>query len=135
MVVALEVIERLALVRLHHVGHVLVGMHVAHPHARTGRDHGVADGVDQVRFAQAHAAIQEQRVVGRARVLGHLQRRGARQLVGLTRHEVLEGKVRVQARTLVHDVGGIRVHRLRRDRRGRLGWGGRSRGLHGRRAA
>ena len=77
MVVALEIVERLALVGLDHVGHVLVGMHVAHAHAGTGRDHGIADGVDQVGLAQAHAAVQEQRVVGRAGVLGHLQRGGA----------------------------------------------------------
>lgn len=148
MVVALEVIERLALVRLDHVGHVLVGMHVAHAHPGARRHHGVADGVDQVGLAQAHAAIQEQRVVRRARVLGHLQRGGARQLVGLTRHEVLERQVGVQARALVHDVGGVRVHG--RGRRGgrdgsgrggcagmlvaarRPGRGGRRRGLHGR---
>ena len=119
MVVALEIVERLALVGLDHVGHVLVGMHVAHAHPGAGRDHGVADGVDQVGLAQAHAAVQEQRVVGRAGVLGHLQRGGAGQLVGLAGHEVFEGQIGVQARALVHDIGGVGV-----DSGGRVGSGG-----------
>ncbi|MDT4826719.1 hypothetical protein FQZ97_600360 [compost metagenome] len=88
-------------------------------------------------LAQAYAAVQEQRVVRRARVLGNLQRGGARQLVRLAGHEVFEGQIGVQARALVHDIGRIRVHRLRGDRRGRRGGGrrGNSRGTHRRCAA
>ena len=39
--------------------------------ARKARQHLVADGVHQVRLAQAHAAVQEERVVGVAGPLGH----------------------------------------------------------------
>lgn len=116
MVVALEIVERLALVGLDHVRDVLVRMHVAHPHAGPRGHHGIADGVDQVGLAQPHAAVQEQRVVGRAGILRHLQRRGARQLVGLAGHEILEGEIRVQARPLVNDVRGVGACRRRRSR-------------------
>ncbi|MNL12847.1 hypothetical protein D3C87_1337280 [compost metagenome] len=70
--------------------------------------------MDQVGLAQAHAAIEIERVVRLARVVGHLDRGGARQLVGLAGDEVVERQDRVQARALVHRVAGLgAAHRLR----------------------
>jgi hypothetical protein len=105
VVVALEVVERLALVGLHHVGHVLLGVDVADPRAGLVEQQLVADRVDQVGLAEADAAVQEQRVVRDARVVRDLDRGGARELVGLTGHEVVEREHRVQLRALVHRIG------------------------------
>jgi hypothetical protein len=115
VVVALELVEGLALVGAHDVAHVLLGVDVAHARAAVAVDQRVAHRVDQVRLAQAHPAVQEQRVVRAARVLGDLERRGARHLVGLAGDEGLEGEVRVDAGAL--DVRGVLVgggrHRAR----------------------
>ena len=54
----------------------------------------VADRLQQVGLAQAHAAVDEQRVVGDAGVLGDLDRGRARELVRLAGHEAVEGKSR-----------------------------------------
>ena len=59
-----------------------------------------ASVMDQVRLTQANAAIDEERVVGFAGALGHLNRRGARELVGLARHKSAEIEVRVEARNI-----------------------------------
>ena len=59
----------------------------------------MADRLDQVRLAQAHAAVDEQRVV-RRRVLGDLEAGGARELVRLAGHERLERERAVEARRL-----------------------------------
>ena len=50
----------------------------------------------QVRLAEADAAVDEQRVVGAARVLGDLDRGRARQLVALALDEIREREVGVQ---------------------------------------
>ncbi len=57
VVVALELVERFALVGLDHVGDVLLGVDVADAGARVLQQHEVADGVDQVGLAQAYAAV------------------------------------------------------------------------------
>ena len=53
----------------------------------------VRDGVHQVRLAQADAAVEEQRVVGAAGILRHLQRRGLGELVALALDEAVEGEI------------------------------------------
>ena len=59
-------------------GDQLVGEHLAgqieHAHVREMILNEVADGVHQVRLAQADAAVEEQRVIGHARLLGDGQR-------------------------------------------------------------
>ncbi len=96
-VVALERVEALVLVGTHHVGHELLGVDVAHLGFRVALQHLGADRLQQVRLAQARAAIDEERVVGRAGILGHLDGRGARDLVGLAVHEVGECEAGVEA--------------------------------------
>ena len=51
--------------------------------------------MQQVGLAQAGAAIEEQRVVGTTRIVGHLTGGRTGQLVGLTLDEILEGIVHV----------------------------------------
>ena len=63
------------------VGELLAG-DVDDPLAREAGDDRVADGVHQVGLAEAHAAVQEQRVVGVAGALGDRQARGVREAVG-----------------------------------------------------
>ena len=84
--------------------------------------HLVADGVHQVGLAHAHAAIQEERIVGARRPLGHRQRGGARKLVAVADDEGVEGVARVELRG-----GGPvearllgRARAARRRRRGRV---------------
>jgi hypothetical protein len=50
----------------------------------------VPDGVHEVRLAQAHAAIQEERVVALGGDLGHRARRGVGELIGGADDEALE---------------------------------------------
>jgi len=113
MVVALELVKRLALIRLDHVRHVLVGMDVTYPHTIAIGDQRIADRVNQVGLAQTHTAIQKEWVIGDTGVLGHLQGRCACQLVGFTRHEVVESQFGVQARTILY-----RIHHRRHGRVG-----------------
>ena len=92
MVIALELVERLLMVGAYHVGDVLRSVQVADLGGRVLYQHIVSYRVDQVRLAQADAAIDKQRIVGSTGVLGHLQPRGARQLVGLADNEIVERK-------------------------------------------
>src|SRR5206468_10484065 len=56
----------------------------------------VADGVEEVGLAEAGVAVDEQRVVGLGRLLGHGQGGGVGEAVRLPDHEVLERVRRVQ---------------------------------------
>ena len=100
VVVALELVEGLLLIGAHHVGDVLLGVDV--PDASVGPRVGerIADRLHQVGLAQAHAAIDEQRVIGNAGVFGHLDRRSAGELVRLAGHEAVERESPVEARAL-----------------------------------
>ncbi len=82
----------------------------------------VADGVHQVGLAHAHAAVEEERIVGLGGALGHGQRGGAGKLVAVADDEGIEGVARVELRR-----GGPvearllrRARRRRRRRRGRV---------------
>ena len=59
----LEIVETLALVSGHYVADVLFRVDVADLRARIVGHHLVADGVDQVGFTEADAAVEEQRVI------------------------------------------------------------------------
>lgn len=61
----------------------------------------VANCVNQMGLAQAHAAVQEQRVVRNAGVIGNLDRGCASELIRFTGHEVVEGEDGIELRTLV----------------------------------
>ena len=65
------------------------------------RDDVVADGVHLVGLAQADAAVDEQRIVGRAGLLRHGEGRRIGKAVAGSDHEVLEAVLRVQ-RGLLH---------------------------------
>jgi hypothetical protein len=75
----------------------------------------IAHGVHQVRLAQAHAAVDEQRVVHDPRRAGHVQRGGAGHLVGAAGHQGVEGQRGVQL------VGGGRRRQAAAGRRP-TGW-------------
>ena len=74
----------------------LLGGGVQDPLARELDRHRVADGVHQVRLAQPHAAVQEERVVGVPRPLGHRQGGRVGQAVGRADDEVGERVAAVQ---------------------------------------
>ena len=105
----------------------------------------VADRLDQMRLAEAHAAVDEERVV-RRRMVGDLQAGGAGELVRLAGHERAERERAVQAagldaarrigakrrdrgggggRTVARPKDGRRERRVRRGRRTGLARGGR----------
>src|SRR2546427_12825644 len=100
MVVALELVEGFLLIGANHVGDVLRGVKVAHAGAGMLRENEVADCVDQVRLAKAHATVDEQWVVRRSWMFGDLQRRGAGELVGLAGDKTVETEFRDEARAL-----------------------------------
>ena len=109
-VIALEIVERLVLVGAHDVGHVRLGMDVADLRGRILLQDLVADRLDQVRLAEAHAAVDEQRVV-RRRMLGDLHAGGARELVGLAGDEGAERERRIEAARLACDASAIGASR------------------------
>ena len=92
----LQLVEGLALVVLHHVGDELLGVQVEDPRVGPVGEERVADGVDQVRLAEADAAVDEQRVVHEAGRAGDVQRGGARHLVGAAGHQRVEGQRRIE---------------------------------------
>src|SRR5688572_27557062 len=118
MVVALELVERLLLIGTHHVGDVRLGMDIADARLRPLIGKLVADRLHQVGLAQAHAAVDKQRVIGNAGVLGDLHGGGPRQLVRLAGDEAVEGERRIEPGAL--EVRGYfgRASRGRRHARG-----------------
>ena len=97
---AVAVLERLALAVAHAVDPVVgegLGGDVVDAELRLGPRHEVADGVQQVGLAQAHAPVDEQRVVGLGRLLGHGHGRRVGEAVGGAHHEALEGEPGLQA--------------------------------------
>ena len=81
---------------------------------RVVRGHEVADRVEQVRLAQAHAAVDEEGVVGARRRLGHGEGGRVGEAVRRPGHEGLEGEARLQP---LQRRGGRAVERPRGRRR------------------
>ena len=67
----------------------------------------VADRLDQVRLAEPDAAVDKERVVRSAGVLGDLDGRRARELVRLAGDEAVECEAAVEARALLHHRLGV----------------------------
>jgi hypothetical protein len=88
-------------------------MHIGHARTRVLLEDAIADRVHQMSLAEPYAAIQEKRVVGTARILGHLEGPRARQLVALAFDEAVEREIRVEACT------GDELAARRRHRAGR----------------
>ena len=96
VVLRLQLVEGLALVVLHHVGDELLGVQVEDARVGPVGEERVADGVDQVRLAEADAAVDEERVVHEAGRAGDVQRGGARHLVGAAGNQRVEGQRRIE---------------------------------------
>src|SRR3979409_2097249 len=64
------------------------------------RENKVADRVNQVGLSQAHATVDEERVVRCAGVFGDLQCGGARELIGFSGDKAVEAEFWNEARTL-----------------------------------
>ena len=58
----------------------------------------MTDGVQEVGLAEAGVAVDEERVVGLGRCLGHGDRRGVGESVGSADDEVVEAVLRVEPR-------------------------------------
>src|SRR5690606_3450606 len=112
---ALELVDRVVLQAAHHVADETLRVHVRDLRVGVAAQDRVADRVHQMRFAQAYAAVDEQRVVGRAGILADLHRRGARELVALPLDERLEREGRVQAAAEELRGAGLRLAVARRD--------------------
>ena len=93
----LELVHRVVLQRAHHVADETLRVHVGDACFRIALLDEVRDRVHQMRLAQADAAIEEQRVVGAAGVLGDLARRGLGELIALALDEGGEGKFAIEA--------------------------------------
>jgi hypothetical protein len=72
----------------------LLGGHV--DHVQPVLQAGMTDGVQQVRFAQPHVAVDKQRVVRAAGVIGHRARGGVGQLIAAAHHEGGKNITRIQ---------------------------------------
>src|SRR5438270_123164 len=97
---------------------------VAQPGTRMLRENEDADRVKQVGLSQAHATVDEERVVRCTGMFGDLQRGGARELIGFSGDKTLEAEFWNEARALSvrrskreracsADRGGGRLNRLR----------------------
>jgi len=111
VVLRFQLIEGLALIVLHDVGDELLGMQIEDARVGAVGQQRVADGVDQMRLAEADATIDEERVVHLSRRAGDVQRRCARHLVGAARNQRIEaeGRVEAAARRQERRRGGVRV--------------------------
>ena len=109
--------------RVDELVHERLGRHVPDVPGREVLPHVVPDGVQEVGLSQAGDAVDEQRVVGLGRRLGHRQRSGVREAVGRPGDKGLEGVARVQRRLVgAGRAGRGRAGRARRGRRvARLG--------------
>ena len=65
--------------------------------ARIGFTHQVAGRLHQMGFAEADLAVDEQWVVGATRTGANPQRRGSRQLIGITLDVLVEDVLRIHA--------------------------------------
>ena len=92
--------------------HELFGGKVDHAPIRLAHPEMPRDRVHEVRLAQTHAAIEEQRVEGDLIGLGHPAGRCVRELVRLADDEILEREARVERRA--EGVAVIGGHRRRR---------------------
>src|SRR6266513_205484 len=100
MVIAFEFIEGFLLVSAYYVRNVLLRMAIPDTRLRPLVGELVADGLQKVRLAKPHSAVDEQRVVRNSRIVGHLDGRRASELVGFAGHEAVERKRPIEARTL-----------------------------------
>ena len=104
VVARLELVEGVAARGGDHVVHELFGVDVEHACLRALLQQLVAHRLQQVRLAQADAAIDEQRVVLDAGLARHMQRGGARHAVGRAFDQVVESAVAVQPRIVLRGV-------------------------------
>ena len=93
----LEFADGVVLQRAHHVADESLRMHVRDARILVARADLIADGVHEVRLAEADAAVDEERVVSATGILRHLHRRGARELIALALDEVREREVGIEA--------------------------------------
>ena len=70
--------------------------HVGHLGSAAGGGQMMADGLQKMRFTQTDATMNEERVVGPRRGLGHSQRGGMCELAVRSDHEGVEDVVRIQ---------------------------------------
>src|SRR6185437_4951000 len=94
----LELVHGVVLQRTHHVSHEALRVHVSDTRLAVTLFDEVSDSVHEVRLAETYAAVEEQRVVGTTRILGHLQRSCLGELVALAFDEGAEGEIRIDAR-------------------------------------
>ena len=102
-VVAVAALERRGAVvtdRVDEVVRELLGADVSHPQLRVVVVHVVTDRVQQVGLAEPRVAVDEQGVVGLARLLGDGDGGGVREPVALTDDERVERVLGVEARGL-----------------------------------
>ena len=92
----LEVVDPIVLQRPHHVAHEALRVYVGHARFLVAFGDEVADRVHEVRFAEADAAVDEQRVVGAARIARDLQRRRLGKVVALAFDEAVEGEIVIE---------------------------------------
>jgi hypothetical protein len=78
------------------LGRELLDRRVTHPQPRAEAPYVVADGVEQVGFAEPGRAVQEERVIGLGRQLRHGQGGRVGEVVSLADHELIEGVLGVQ---------------------------------------
>ncbi|MNO98335.1 hypothetical protein D3C76_900800 [compost metagenome] len=93
---ALEFVDGIELQRLDHVGDETLRVQVDHLGIRVFLQQVVTHSMHQVGFAQADAAIKEERVVAMLGVVGDLPGSSTRQLVRLAFDEGVEGEGSIQ---------------------------------------
>src|SRR6056297_53679 len=110
----LEIHDLAVAQRLHEAIHELLGREVKHGHVGAKLDQVPGDGVHQVRFAQPHATVKEQRVEGGLAALGDAARGCMGKLIGLADHETVEAEPFVERRGMQRRVGarGARLRRI-----------------------
>ena len=96
-----------------HVADKALGVHISDPRLGVLLEHGVTDGVHQMRLAQANTPVNKQRVIRFTRVFAHLGGRGLGELVALSLDKGVERERRIEPRLDSHWRGLGRHHRSR----------------------
>ena len=105
----LELVDRVVLQGAHHVADEALRMNVRDARLAVPRLDEMRDRVHQVCLAESHATIEEQRVIGAARILRDLQGGRFRELIALALDEGGEAEIRIQARADDQAIGPARA--------------------------
>ena len=109
-----EIVDGVVLQGLDHITDESFAVHVRKSSAAVALFDLIRNRVHEMRLAESHAAVDEQRVVGPPRIAGDLQRRGPGQLIAFSFDEAREIEIRIDGTAEDRRHHAPRTHRGRK---------------------